>query len=760
MKRICWLLVFVLILSCVPAMAAEGDAILGRTDDEETMYFSYCFADGDTLYLTGYDALYSFHIGDTDLQEYFLNGGVNEVAEDEVILLPFADGGKLQAIALISTMSEDSSDFKCAKLVDLELQGDTISYVEKCDIDWSNMVDYYENTGYPIRPEAVIGVGGKAIMRIYDNKGNNKISMIDLQSGAIRDLDELTDICSFTQYKDNTLLLVQYNYETGGETARLLVFDPADETVQQLAEVRVKDYSPLQGLAYNSADDTIYCAASGEICPVNLETGEIGDGVTDMPLDTTNSVAGGCILEGGYYALANEGAVIRNLDPSQQATSRLKISDSTWSENVSNAYYRFSNAHGDVGVILSREYTESENLIENMMNRDDSIDIYIINGSSSEYEALFNRGYMLELTGNESIDALANSMYPSLKEALSVNGELAAIPVAVYGSTVGIGNEALKALGLTIDDVPTNWVDFLDFLDGLTALAAQNDKVRIFNYGYSDADVRNMLFFSIFTTYQRYVTRNDPSMGYNTELLNYLMTRMEQIDYVALGCMTQEEVDMDMMSMVSMEDNRPVLIQPEFGCTIGNMYGDITPVLMSIDANSPAYLDLEATVAFVNPFTKNPEAAIAFMGELVDSMDDITSYDINPSLNEPIRGKWNEQAIEETRKTIEEMSAQLEKADPVDRQMLEQEIKNLEENLETLDKEAWDVSPSDLEWYRAHDDNVVLAPSNWLYQESDDDSGVGEAWTLISQYQDGLIGIDELLASIDKKVQMMLLEGN
>ena len=48
-----------------------------------------------------------------------------------------------------------------------------------------------------------------------------------------------------------------------------------------------------------------------------------------------------------------------------------------------------------------------------------------------------------------------------------------------------------------------------------------------------------------------------------------------------------------------------------------------------------------------------------------------------------------------------------------------------------------------------------MARVNWLY--SDD---TGEAGLLIDQYRDGLISAADMLAGIDKKVQMMLLEGN
>ena len=59
MKRICILLAIVFALSCIPAMAAEGDAILGM-NEEERLAFSYCFSQGDTLYLAGFAELYTY----------------------------------------------------------------------------------------------------------------------------------------------------------------------------------------------------------------------------------------------------------------------------------------------------------------------------------------------------------------------------------------------------------------------------------------------------------------------------------------------------------------------------------------------------------------------------------------------------------------------------------------------------------------------------------------------------------------------------
>ena len=104
---------------------------------------------------------------------------------------------------------------------------------------------------------------------------------------------------------------------------------------------------------------------------------------------------------------------------------------------------------------------------------------------------------------------------------------------------------------------------------------------------------------------------------------------------------------------------------------------------------------------------------------------------------------------------VEEQRKALETAEAADKQAIEEEIRSMEESLAYYEENAWEISPREIEWYRAHDDHVVVAKLNWLYADES-----GEANDLIYQYQDGQIGIDEMLKGIDRKVQMMMLEGN
>lgn len=754
MKKLCLLLAMLIALTALPAMAAEGDAMLGLEEDNR-LSFSYCFAVGDTLYLVDYAGLYTYHVGDSDLKEYMIDSPElgDESTMYDITTLPFAEGDKLYALNLITEYGE-TARYYGANIVELTLTEDgNATFSNERSADWSDLIEEYDDNSYPIRPDSIIGAAGKAIIRYYNSQEDSyQAAALDLETGSLSVIDGLDGAMMLAAYKDDRVLVQLYSYESDGQTARLAVYDPASDSVEMLGKVEVEEYSPLQGLGYDPVSDAIYCIKGGEVCPVDLGSGKVGEGVTDMPIDAGN-MASACVLEGGYFAYCSEGAAIRNLDLSQKAQSKLKINDTSWSDSISSAYYRFSNAHGDVSVVLSREYSDVENLIEAMMNRDSSVDIYVLSTSTSTYDALYKRGYLMELDGSKKAMELTGDMYPSLLEDLSMDGHLVAVPLMFNAWSLGINTKLLKALNMQIDDVPDNWSDFLDFLPILNDKLAGMNGASLFYSGCTVSDAWDGLFSAIIEDYQNYVSFTKPGMGYDTDLLRGLLEKLEQIDFEALGCISDEDAE-DSYFNFSYGDST-ALIQTSTGCNIGNYENDYSCVLMRMEPDAPALLVLGTMVAVVNPYTKNPEAALAFIDELVDNLPKALLYGLNPNLNEAIRGDANQETLQDSQEELEELHIEYEAASGEEKQSLEQDIANSEAELAEMEANLWEVSPQEIEWYRAHDDNLRIGGFNWLYTEEG-----GEAEDLMEQYQDGQISVADMLKSIDKKVQMMLMEGN
>jgi len=411
-----------------------------------------------------------------------------------------------------------------------------------------------------------------------------------------------------------------------------------------------------------------------------------------------------------------------------------------------------------VSVVLSHDWAESQNLLEKMMNHDDSVDIYVLSSNSNIFDALYRRGYLMELDGSEKLAALCEGMYPDLREAISANGHMVALPLSFYSWSLGVNEAPLEALGYAMADVPDNWMDLLDFIAGLRQPLEENPGIHLFYAGYTAREARNDLFNCLFEDYERYVNAVEPNLGYNTPLLRDLITKLEQIDFVALGCAEDNgDVEGEAGERVEYLDysEETVLFSSGVGCAFGSFFSSYTPLLLGLDANTPMPLVLRADLAFINPYTKNPDVALAFMEEAADNLSLAARYSMDPTLNEPVRGANNEQNVAEARQWVDDAQRQLDEADEADRQMLEESLRSAQENLEYWENYGWDVSQREIDWVRAHDDSLTLERVNWLYA---DDSG--DAWDLINQYLDGAIGVDEMLAGIDRKAQMMMLEGN
>ena len=198
------------------------------------------------------------------------------------------------------------------------------------------------------------------------------------------------------------------------------------------------------------------------------------------------------------------------------------------------------------------------------------------------------------------------------------------------------------------------------------------------------------------------------------------------------------------------------LFETGTGCTFGNFYSEYTPVLMSINSEKPAYLMLDMGVAFVNPFTENPREAVEFLEEIADALSDTLMYCLDPTLDQPIRYAYYEKEKASLEAELTKMKAEYESADAVDKQSMEADIRGMEESLEMFENYGWSVSQRDIDWYRANDDNIAITPVNWLYSEA----AGGEAAELMQQYMDGQIDVGQMLSGIDRKVQMMRMEGN
>lgn len=741
-----------LLLALMPmrALAAEGDAVIARNDN---IYIESIFVDGDTLYLKG-DRLYTYHIGDADMTACELEPELSDFCEEGESVgydgLIFADGGTLYSINHIMRYGESSSRVTGTVLSEVEIGSDgTAALVNSREIRWpEELVEIEGRNSYPMTPQNLFARDGVLYFFVYGNAADQAYAL-KLESMELVPI-QTENLQSMLPYADGKVLLHSYNYTN---QAVLETYDPVTGRTEKLCEI-ANDYGGFSGLACSADTGEVYCVMGGEIHPVNLTAGTVGEGVADMPL-TVFSNRSGCMLGDYYVYAADEGVIIRSTKPAERPTRRIKVCDSHWLNGLMDTYFDFTNIHGDVSVSVSRDYNDRKKLVEDMMNRQDNVDIYILNIRDGSYDALLQRGYMAELDGSEKLTAELENVYPSIRDVLTRDGHVVAVPVGAYCWSLGVNERALARIGLTSEDVPTNWMDFLDFLaDKLPQHLTPESGVDLIYEGMSAKEAKWSLFSEIFTAYNSYVTTTMDVPEYDTELLRALMEKLERVDFTAFGLTDAEEDASGRVFSAEYHDDQQ-LFDFNIGISFGNFYTDYTPIVMSMDENTPAILPLELYAAFINPFSQEQELCVEFLEMLMDNLGEEVRYNFCPDLTEPIRRPDAEEYLKYEQEYYEDMKKRYEEADEADKQALEEQLRQAEKWLERAERDSWLISAEQIEWFRANDDDLVAEGNNWLYADSS-----GEAYELMMQYLQGQIDARQFLQGVEKKARMMQMEGN
>lgn len=768
MKKLISILLMLALL-CAPAgaLAAKGDAVFGR-DMYETYddgIYGACVM-GDGVYMYGSSHVYTWKIGEADLTALDLEMPESGENQSYSIARIFSDGETLYGMVTLYESGENKYSLKRLELREIELADGKARLGEPRELDATNMTVDYGNGPNLFQINDLCCIGDRAFMYVYDDMGNSKVYAMNLADGAGSYLDVEQPV-QITPYADGQLLIETYDYSAS--KCELILYDPESESYTPACaplepSVLGDGYGALRGLAYSRESDRLFFLSDGYIKAAKDFDIENAEAVAELSM-SSYSDASGLLLPGDYYVYSTyDATTVRATNAEELPETRLTVQNAGYSRAVTDSYYNFLNTRGDVAVILSQDYVQDSKIIESMMNRDSGTDIYVMSVQSQAYDALFGRGYMAELE-DETIRAAVEGMYPGIRAVLERDGEIVAVPIGLYGWTVGLNAEGFEKIGVSLDEVPDNWPEFLDFLAELPDKLPEDGKVRIFEEYWTQEDLRLTMLTNILTTYSNAIAAEGRDPSYDTPELRNALEKLVALDFAALGVKASEEEEDAGMGGVSIsrtiyvggapEERTYTLIEPSTGCTLGNFYNESVPHLLSIAPGETAQLPVDLNVAFVNPFSEHVEIATEFLAEIVRNLETDAIYNLSDAQNEPVRNRYYEENMQNMQKTLDEARALLEEAEPVDRPMLEENVAQIEQSMEEMEGYSWDISAEALEWYRAHAENLFVQRYNYMY--SSDDAGI---FDLYQQFRENKIDVTTFLKTLDQKVRMMALEGN
>lgn len=626
------------------------------------------------------------------------------------------------------------------------------------ELDLSGVLEGEAGEQYMPQVPCIFVMDDKLFMAVYGYDDSNKLEMIDLQDGSCTEIEITGDFDDIVPGPEGTVLITrrEWDAESSTDTVKVNSLDVKSQEEKEITVFAGLENSRVNP-CYDRKTDVLYIIKDGEIWAVPQFDMEQAAAVNDCP----NTGDGAMLLPDGFVLIwMYDTVMIKNTDPAQRGSITLRVSDRGYGSTMTETVYDMNNKRGDVSVVVRPEWGKRSDIVQAMLNRDGSTDVYSMQADDNEFAALRKRGYLPDLSGNEKIAESINRLYPYIQEAVKQDGKIIGVPVCFDGRTVGIHMDAWKAIGGTEEELPKTWTQFFDWLETLPARLEGQDVSVIAPYE-DRSSFRAYILEALLSQYEvRMEKKGETDYYFATPEMCELVRRLDSLDYEALQIRVIEDEDEEVF--YDDYDEKTPLLDNMTGLLFqdGSAY---TPLALSFSEEEEPVLPIEVSIAFMNPYSEHPQEAMDFLALAADNLYGLDQYAAYTDKTEPARYSGYEYEKEYYLKRIEDLKEQIEKAeDGDDKARLEEFLQNAEEELELLENDSWIVSSEQIERYKQWQGcfwakgysflNVLYATSN------EEDAETNEYDRVF--YESFGMKPEELLGMLDKKVRMIRMEGN
>lgn len=551
---------------------------------------------------------------------------------------------------------------------------------------------------------------------------------------------ERFNIEGICQYDDVSVLIFTLADCSGGSVVKIYKYTPEEEAFDELAVLerditaRTREfYCP----AYDASTDTLYYCENGKALAMRgFDTDDVRLlGNVDESMAGLEIGSGGCIVN-GVYVLYNC-MCIQIID---ESSGEVKKNDADLNifgfrgDAVSAAASAYSMRNSGANVNFIEQRPEGSSISADIISQSDAFDIYMIKVSSGDFASMAERGFLLPIQ-SDALDEFGENLYPQIRGVLGDGEHLFALPYEFEANVLAYDPTIFEALGLTEDDVPTTWREFVDLLTRMPEMIEDTDYYTFLSY-----DTHIDLVYEVVKAYCReYVSGNRIDQSEMCALINDIMA----LDLEAIGW-EQTDVFADMLNnSVFFKDN--ILLS-------GDNLKRSQPMLLSLGGEA-AKMNTRISVLVINPYSSKREKAIEFMELVLDFIPQEYLARMRADWEGGVKRPNADDSLAEYDKQIsliEESIAATSSEDEIEEyeEMLSDVIYEREYFLENA---YWEISPEAFDMYREYAQTMAIDTYLGLDFEN-------EIAPVVSMYMDGGMSTEAMLKEITRKINYAAYE--
>lgn len=555
-------------------------------------------------------------------------------------------------------------------------------------------LEYY----YPTMPTIC---GDYFISASISESGVYSLYALDMQAERMRVIDTddahaLLNVVGICPYDAESVVVAAQDADLG-PVVTFYLYTPGENKLAQVAVISAdKADIVFSTPAYDSETDTLYYIADDALCAM---TGFDTDTIVVLP-DYDDECfcmqnAQAFLSTDGYYVVS-DGTTICAASTNPDAVNEVVKSDLTIYSNgeddvIYDTIHALGRNDGDVEIQYITERPEGSDISTDIIAQSGAIDLYMLDTNSAEYAALLNRGYLRPIE-SEKIQHFVDRMYPQMRDIMTQDGQALAIPVNFNASSLAYNPEVFASLGLTEDDVPETWMEFITLLQRMPELVVDTD-YAVFGAWNVDSAMQSLLANAIIQDFcQRYVAGEEM----DTAQLSALLTELSKIDFYNMGLSTDRDNRLD-------DENARTVFCQSFAVSLRRDDGFYQPMPLGLQEGTQGVFDGELTVLILNPYSENQEAAIAFLEAMLDYVPATVQASICADWEGGVKMDGADENLQSVEDEIAMIQAELDAA--TDEDEIEQYQTMMDDAIAQKEwlmaRFYWEVSPELLEAYQA-----------------------------------------------------------
>lgn len=357
----------------------------------------------------------------------------------------------------------------------------------------------------------------------------------------------------------------------------------------------------------------------------------------------------------------------------------------------------------------------------------------------SLWQALKDEGYVADLSASALLQQTVADMYPAFRDACMHEGRVVGIPFAcsLDRTALQINKDALlDKTGFTEEQLPKTYLDLPEFL---RCWEAQNNTQANPDDGPLDTSAAHKLceaFIEQYVTY--YETRGEP-LVFDTPLFRAGLALRDQIPKLPSVADKGAWSDVIGYSGESLSANKAPSILP-----------------LPLDAEHPYTLPITLGLLFVNPNSPNMDLAIAYLESAIRSMSPEEWVLWMPGSRQPVPNPDYESTLAEYAKEVDLLRAKAAAFASDERPWFEHNLSALEEDTADFTQYGhWLVSPDFLQAYGLVSEHMAIYQQDFFDKSYRASEHARTANSLRTQYVNGQIDADALIAGLQSIADML-----